>query len=101
MHQVKIDALLDQRVAGAKKILDRVEPADDLRIEPGLFLHLTQRRLLRRLALGDGAFRQAPARPSARGDHGHEWRAIAKIDDRAAGRMLVASLRHSADSTGS
>jgi hypothetical protein len=84
MHQVKIDALLDQRVAGAEKILDRVEPPDDLRIEPGLFLHLAQRRLLRCLPLGHSALRQSPPRPSARGDHGHEWRAVAKVDDRAA-----------------
>jgi len=84
MHQVEVDALLDQRVAGAKKILDRVEPSDDLRIEAGLFLHLSQRRLLRRLARRYGALRQSPSRPSARGDHGHERRAVAKVDDRAA-----------------
>jgi hypothetical protein len=85
VHQVKVDALLDERVAGAKKVFDRVEPPDDLRVEAGLFLHLAQRRLLRRLTGGDGAFRQSPSRPSARRNHGHERRAVAKVDDRAAG----------------
>jgi len=84
VHQVKVDAFLDQRVAGAKEILDRVEPSHDLRIEPGLFLHLAQRRLLRRLARGHGALGQSPPRPSTRGDHGHERRSVAKVDDRAA-----------------
>jgi hypothetical protein len=84
VHQVKVDALLDQRVAGAKEILDRVEPSDDLRIEPSLFLHLAQRRLFRRLAIADRAFRQSPSRASARRDHRHERRAITEVDDRSA-----------------
>ena len=62
VHQVEVDALLDQRVAGAKEVFDRVERLDDLRIEPGLFLHLAQRRLLRRLALRR---RRPSADPSA------------------------------------
>jgi hypothetical protein len=82
VHQVKVDALLDQRIAGAEKVLNRVEASDDLRIKPGLFLHFTQRRLLRRLPFRHSTLRKSPSRSPARRDHGHERHAAAKVDDR-------------------
>jgi hypothetical protein len=46
MHQVEINALLDERVASAKEVFDRIEQPDHLGVESGLFLHLAQSCLL-------------------------------------------------------
>src|ERR1019366_2150698 len=105
MHQIEVDTLLDQRVAGAKEIFDRIEKPEHLGVESGLLFHLTQSCLLRGLALGDGALRQPPSRTPARGEHGHERLSVAKVDHGAARGVLVTGLParvgHSIDSTSS
>jgi len=88
-HQVKIDALFDQRVADAKVVFDGVERLEDLRFEPRFFEHLTQCGLLRCLPLGDRAFGQTPARAAAGGDQRDVRQTVAESDHGAARRVLV------------
>jgi len=67
-HQVEIDTLPDQGVAGAEEILDRVERLDDVRPETCLFEDLPESRRLRAFARRNGAFGQSPARFAPCGD---------------------------------
>src|SRR5204862_3018331 len=90
LHQIEVDALLNQRVARPEKVLDGVERLDDLRFDAGLFTHFAQRGRFRGLALADRAFRQTPARAIARGDERDVRKAVADGDHGTAGGMLAA-----------
>src|SRR5437762_5696344 len=56
-HQIEVDALATQHSTCAEKVLDCVKWFHDRGDETGLFVDFAQRRLLRSLAVGDGAFR--------------------------------------------
>jgi len=56
VHEVKVDALLDQSIACPKKVLDGIQQPEDLSIQSRLFLDLAQRRLLGCFAGGDRPF---------------------------------------------
>jgi len=92
MHQIKIDALADQGVAGAEVVLDGVERADDVGQDPGLLLNLPKCCLFRGFALGDGPLRQPPAGAVPGGDHGYVRAAVERMDHRPPGGVLVARL---------
>jgi len=80
-HQIKVDAFADQRFAGAKKIFDRVQRLDDLRVQAGLFQHFAQGGLFRRFTFGDSTFGQAPSCFSACRDQCDMRDTVSRADD--------------------
>src|SRR6266852_6503940 len=67
-HQIEVDALADQCVAGAKKVLDCVERLHDFRLEARLLEHLAQGGRFRSLPRRNGAFGESPPRLATGGD---------------------------------
>jgi len=82
-HQIEIDAFVDERVAGAKEIFDRVERPDDLSGNAGLLENFSEGRLFGCFTFGDGSLGKAPSRATAGCNEGNVQGSPTERDHRA------------------